>query len=191
MAGTGCGTNRETGVATGGGQQRKGPHRQAGQGMQGWVYGAQQRRAGYQHPRTGIQEGPPGSPHPRDWHPGGAPRTGTREGPPGPLCLQDRHLGGAPRTTMPLGQAPRRGPQDHCTPGTTVPLGRAFGRGPQDHCAPGMDIWERPPGPLHPRDYRAPSEAESCPGGCLSPPAQALVLTQLLCSSSELTEATS
>lgn len=148
---------------------------------------------------------------PQDWHPGGAPRTpvppgqasgrgpqdhctpgtGTHEGPPGPLRLQDGHLGGAPRTTMPLGQAPRRGPQDHCTPGTTVPLGRAFGRGPQDHCAPGMDIWERPPGPLHPRDYRAPSEAESCPGGCLSPPAQALVLTQLLCSSSELTEATS
>ena len=100
MAGTGCGTNRETGVATGGGQQRKGPHRQAGQGMQGWVYGAQQRRAGYQHPRTGIQEGPPGSPHPRDWHPGGAPRT-----------------------PVPPGQASGRGPQDHRTPGiTTLPV---------------------------------------------------------------------
>ena len=100
---------------------------------------------------------------------------------------------GALGTSIP-GRASRRGPQDHRTLGTgtqEAPPGLAPGRGPQDPCASRTGIWEGPPGPLHPRDYRAPSEAESCPGGCLSPPAQALVLTQLLCSSSELTEATS
>ena len=182
MAGTGRGTNRETGVTTGGGSRGRDPTGRLGR----------ECRAGCTVLSSGVRgTSIPGQASRRGPQDHCTPGTGTREGPPGPLCLQDGHLGGAPRTTMPLGQAPRRGPQDHCTPGTTVPLGRAFGRGPQDHCAPGTDIWERPPGPPHPRDYRAPSEAGSCPGGCLSPPAQALVLTWLLCSSSELTEATS
>lgn len=153
-----------TGVTTGGGQQRKGPHGQAGQGAQGWVHVLSGSMRGTSIPGRAsgrgpqdlcvpgmsIREGPPGPPQPRDGHPGRAHRISTPPGwssgrdPQDHRAPRDRHLGGTPRTA--------------------APLGRASGRAPQDHHDPG--------------------EAGSCPGGCLCPPAQALVLTQLLCSSS-------
>ena len=144
-------------------------------------------RAQRQHPRTGIWAGPPGRASGRGPQDIRAPGTGIWERPPGPPRPQDGHLGGAPRTAAPPGWASGWSPQDCCAPGTGIRAGPPGPPHPQDGHPGGTPRTAATLGRASrwgPQDHHDPGEAGSCPSSCLCPPAQALVLTQLLCSSS-------